>query len=547
MLRLRYSDIIDSEQRAQWEAAGIALPCRGLPAVAGRTAENPAWLHFGAGNILRSFIAPLADSLLDSGLADTGIIAAEAFDYDIIDKIYSPFDNLGIRAGMCSDGTLRLKVVASVTEAIRADVGIERLREIFRKPSLQMASFTITEKGYALADIQGNLTQTIREDMSSPPERARHVMALVTALLFERFRAGGAKLALVSMDNCSRNGERFRGSVITVAKAWMEHGFVNSGFVSYIEDENTVSFPWSMIDKITPRPSEEVKKTLERLGVEDMSPIVTSRGTFIAPFANAEIPQYLVIEDNFPAGRPPLEKADVYFTDRDTVNKAETMKVCTCLNPLHTALAICGCLMKYKTIAGEMQDSLLVSLVKRIGYSEGLPTVEDPKIFSPREFLREVLEERFPNPFIPDTPQRIVTDSSQKIPIRFGVTLKAYEGRPEGCEGLVGIPLAIAAWFRYLLGVDDELNPIELSGDPMMEELKKGLEGIVAGEPCSYRGQLKTFLSNKALFAVDLAEAGLAGKVESYFVSMLKGAGAVRDTLEKNLNRPNDESIERSV
>ena len=85
-----------------------------------------------------------------------------------------------------------------------------------------------------------------------------------------------------------------------------------------------------------------------------MDPITTSRGTFIAPFVNAEIPQYLVIEDIFPEGRPPLEEAGVYMTDRDTVNKVEKMKVTTCLNPLHTALAVFGCLLGDKKISDEM-------------------------------------------------------------------------------------------------------------------------------------------------------------------------------------------------
>lgn len=115
--------------------------------------------------------------------------------------------------------------------------------------------------------------------------------------------------------------------------------------MDYIEDERRV--PWSMIDKITPRPSQAVEASLAADGIEDMAPIVTARGTFIAPFVNAERPQYLVVEDRFPNGRSALEKAGVYMTDRDTVNRAERMKVTACLNPLHTALAVYGCLLRY--------------------------------------------------------------------------------------------------------------------------------------------------------------------------------------------------------
>lgn len=140
-----------------------------------------------------------------------------------------------------------------------------------------------------------------------------------------------------------------------------------------------------------------------------MRPVITSKRTYIAPFVNAEKPQYLVVEDRFPNGRPPLEQAGVYMTDRETVNKTERMKVTTCLNPLHTALAVYGCMLGYTLICDEMKDATLVKLVKRLGYVEGLPVVVDPGILSPKAFIDEVVEQRLPNPFMPDSPQRIAT------------------------------------------------------------------------------------------------------------------------------------------
>ena len=110
-----------------------------------------------------------------------------------------------------------------------------------------------------------------------------------------------------------------------------------------------------MIDKITPRPHPMVEKSLSDAGIEGMAPIVTDKKTFIAAFVNAEKPQYLVVEDKFPNGRPPLEKAGVYFCDRDTVNMCEKMKVTTCLNPLHTAMSMYGCLLGYTLICFSRQ------------------------------------------------------------------------------------------------------------------------------------------------------------------------------------------------
>ena len=139
----------------------------------------------------------------------------------------------------------------------------------------------------------------------------------------------GKPLAMVSMDNCSHNGAKLQGAIMEFVDAWKKNGQISDEEYAYLTEK--VSFPWSMIDKITPRPAPEIADQLEADGLEDMHPFVTSKNTYIAPFVNAERPQYLVIENDFPNGRPALDKAGVIFTDRDTVNKVEMMKVCTCL------------------------------------------------------------------------------------------------------------------------------------------------------------------------------------------------------------------------
>jgi fructuronate reductase len=524
----------------EWTKIGVATPDFDYPQMVAKTIAGPTWIHFGAGNIFRGFIAALQQQLLDDGKAVTGIIAADTFDYDIIDKIYQPFDNLSLLVSLKPDGTTDKRIIASVAESLKADtansVAMRRLIEIFINPGLQMVSFTITEKGYALSDSKGEFLPVIQNDLVAGPKNCKHVISIITALVYERYRRGKLPLALVSMDNCSHNGEKLQTSLLTIAKAWVGNGLAETGFLAYLNDGNTVSFPWSMIDKITPRPSKSIEKQLTELGIAGMAPIITSKNTFIAPFVNAEVSQYLVIEDQFPNGRPPLELAGVYFTDKDTVNKTEKMKVTTCLNPLHTTLAVFGCLLGYTSIAVEMKDPALKALVEKIGYREGMPVVVDPKIISPVNFIHEVIEERLPNPFIPDTPQRIATDTSQKLAIRFGETIKTYLA-DEGlmATSLFYIPLVIAGWCRYLLGVDDKLAPMALSADPMLAELTATLSGVKAGEPATYNGQLHTILANPVLFAVDLYEAGLGGKIESLFREMIAGVDAVRNTLTKYL------------
>jgi fructuronate reductase len=525
--------------KAGWAAAGVVLPQYDVNAVIANTKANPMWVHFGAGNIFRGFIGSLAQRMLNAGVTDRGIIAAETFDYGIITDIYDPFDNLTLNVILNADGSFGREIQAGIVEGIQADSSnpamMARLKEIFTNPSLQFISFTITEKGYALRRVDGSLMPVVVADMEEGPASARHAMSIVCAMLLERYNAGKYPLAVVSMDNCSHNGEKLQASVMEIANAWLAKGFVDQGFIDYLSDESTITFPWSMIDKITPRPAPVVQKALEESGIEGIAPIKTAKGTFIAPFVNAERPQYLVVEDKFPNGRPALEKAGVYFGDRDTVNKSETMKVTTCLNPLHTAMSVYGCMLGYTLIADEMKDADIVALIKRLGYVEGLPVVVNPGIIDPKAFIDEVVGERLPNPFMPDAPQRIATDTSQKIPVRYGETIKSYLKNGMDLNTLVSIPLAIAGWLRYLLGVGDNGEEIEVSADPMKADLQAKLAGIEVGNPASYKGQLKEILSNPVLFGTDLTKTVLADKIEQMFVEELAGPGAVRATLQKYL------------
>lgn len=527
------------KEASAWQEAGIKLPAYDVEKIAEETKKAPVWVHFGAGNIFRIFIGGLADKLIAQGELDKGITCVETFDFDVIDKIYTPYDNLVLAVTLKADGSTEKEVLGSLTEAIKAQSNVaeewNRLKEIFVNPALQMISFTITEKGYALKNAEGAFFPFIQADIDNGPEKPGAAMAVVCALLFERFKAGKYPISVVSMDNCSHNGEKLQNSILTMAKEWEKKGFVGADFVAYLSDEAQVAFPWSMIDKITPRPADSVCEELKKAGVEDMDPVITSKRTYIAPFVNAEGPQYLVIEDKFPNGRPALEKAGVYMTDRDTVNKVERMKVTTCLNPLHTALAVYGCVLGYTLIADEMKDEELNKLVHQIGPVEGMPVVTDPGILSPADFVDEVINVRIPNPFMPDAPQRIATDTSQKVGIRYGETIKSYVAKYGDAKKLTAIPLAIAGWCRYLLAVDDNGEKFELSADPMVPELTKQLEGIEVGKPETYNGQLKAILSNANIFGIDLYEAGLGEKIEGMFLEEIAGAGAVRATLKKYL------------
>ncbi|OON91703.1 MAG: mannitol dehydrogenase [Epulopiscium sp. Nele67-Bin001] len=509
-------------QTQMWEEKGISVPTFDVLKMRENTKQNPTWVHFGAGNIFRGFIAGIQNTLLEKGLVDTGIIAVDTFDEDIIDNIYKKYDDLVLLVKLKSNGDMQKQVLAGIGESVKGSDTV-RLKQIFENPTLQIVSFTVTEKGY----------QATAEDIDNGPDKPVHAMGVLCSLLLARFKANQAPITLISMDNCSNNGEILKTAVKDIALGWVKKGYINRDFLDYILTETLVAFPCTMIDKITPRPAKEVEDELTKLGIEDISPIVTSKNTFIAPFVNAEVAEYLVIEDKFTNSQPPFKEVDgVYVTDGNTVKQVETMKVTTCLNPLHTALAIYGVILGYDRIYKEMENPMLKTLVEKVGLEEGMKVVVDPLIINPKEFIDEVIYERFTNPFIPDDPARIATDTSQKVKIRFGETIKEYiKSDKLDVNDLTYIPLVIAGWLRYLMGVNDKGEHITLSPDPLMTQLQSKLQSVKLGG--SYNGEAKAILSDAQLFGVDLVECGLASKIEELFKELIAGIGAVEATLKK--------------
>ena len=453
-----------------------------------KTADSPTWLHIGAGNLFRIYLGRLWQYMLDFGLTDTGLVVWEGFDPEIIEKSFIPFDNECLAALLHSDGYMEFVRISSIAYAF---TDTNELYNIISKPTLQAASLTITEKGYK-AD--------------NPV-----IEHLITGL-YHRYKKGSPPISIVSLDNFSGNGQVLSDVCLTAAKNHNDEGFIH-----YLSLQ---SFPWTMIDKITPAPSEDISNELKKQGFKNMDIISTKKGTRTAGFVNGESSQYLVIEDNFPNGRVPLEEvenAGVFFTDRQTVLKADEMKVCCCLNPLHTILAICGKLLGMEKVYECMQHSGIVRLLQESA-KEALPVVENPGIIDPNEFLQEVLTQRFTNPFIPDTTERIVTDTSQKIPVRFGVTLRKLGGKSKV------IPLVIALWLRYMMGLDDTGKKIILAPDPKAPESVRVLEGQPLGNHINISKIVKDILG-------DICTDEFINSVQEYFNKLSSKINSVREIL----------------
>lgn len=233
---MKLTDILKKDfNRAEWETKGYELPEFDIAAVRQKTHDNPTWVHFGGGNIFRAFPAAILQGVLNTGKYDRGVIVAETFDYEVIDKAYRPYDNLSLLVSLQSAGTVEKKVIASVTESLKADMQSDdwsRLVEIFRNPSLEMISFTITEKGYSYNDA----------DLARGMEPV-FAMGKVCALLYERFKAGQLPLTVQSMDNCSHNGDKVKAGVMAYAGRWVSDGLVPAAFLDYLKDESKITLP----------------------------------------------------------------------------------------------------------------------------------------------------------------------------------------------------------------------------------------------------------------------------------------------------------------
>ena len=249
--------------KAAWEEKGYALPDFDYETVKKNTIENPFWVHFGVGNIFRAYQCNVAQNLLNAGVLDRGITAVEGYDYEIIEKMNRPHDDLSILVTLKGNGTVEKSVIGSVMESLALDAEDEaqftRLKEIFSKDSLQMCSFTITEKGYNLKTKDGSFMPQIAADLENGPEMPQSYIGKVAALVYARYLSGEKPVAMVSMDNCSHNGDKLKAAITTFAQKWAENQVAEAGFAAYVEDETKVSFPWTMIDNITPRPDASME------------------------------------------------------------------------------------------------------------------------------------------------------------------------------------------------------------------------------------------------------------------------------------------------
>ena len=464
-----------------------------------RSRVTPGIVHLGIGAFHRAHMAVYIDDLLPSH-PDWGIVGASLRRPDTRDAL-APQDYLYALAVRDASGT-SCRIIGSVLEVIDANTEREALLALMADPKIRLVSLTVTEKGYCHDPATGELDPRHPDIVHDLAHMDAPVSApgIIAAALARRRAAGVAPFTVMSCDNLPSNG-RTCGRIVTrfaelsdpVLGAWVRA---------------EVAFPSTMVDRIVPATTDADRAAvIEITGAEDAWPIVTE------PFTQ------WVIEDRFPAGRPPFESAGAQLVD--DVEPFERMKL-RMLNGSHSTLAYLGYLAGYQYVAEAIGDPAFRGLIHDLMTDEVMPTL--PMGRDELERYRNDLLARFANPALKHRTWQIAMDGSQKLPQRLLGTIR---DRLAAGQGISRLALGVAGWMRYVTGIDEKGDAIDVK-DPLATRLRtiadgaggdaeKLVEGLLGVEEIFGKNLPRnTSLSNavvgylKSLFAV-----GAAGTVRT--------------------------------
>ena len=402
-------------------------------------------VHFGPGAFFRAFNAVYTDEAMAAAGGDWGIVAVSLKSTTARDQLL-PQGGVYTSVSLGTDGETA-KPVGSVVDVLVAPEDPEAVIDLLANPNVKIASLTITEKGYGYDSATGGLDRAqsdIAADLANP-NFPKSAVGFVIAALKVRRQAGVPPFTVLSCDNLPSNGAVTRAVVLEYARE------VVPELMRWIEE--TVSFPSTMVDRITPATTDA---DLARLA--DQTGFVDQAAVFHEPF------RQWVIEDRFPTGRPAWDSAGAQFVQ--SVEAHETMKL-RCLNGTHSALAYLGYLAGYETIADTVADPVLAAFCERLWAEEIIPTVPPPEGEDLAAYTNALMT-RYRNPSIRHRTWQIAMDGSQKLPQRILGTIHDHlaEGRVPR-----GLCLVVAAWMRYVGGVDEADDAIDVR-DPLAERLR---------------------------------------------------------------------------
>ena len=440
-----------------------------------RTELIPGIVHLGIGAFHRAHQAYYTEAVLNQFGGNWGIVGSSLRSASVRDQLV-PQDCLYTLVERSGAGE-KLQVIGAVKDTLVGPEDPAALVAAMAQPSIKIVSLTVTEKGYCHNPATGNLNEShpdIVHDLQNL-EKPVSAIGFIVAALKSRFDHQQKAFTVLSCDNLPNNGEVLEKVVLQFAQK------ISPALAAWIKTNAT--FPSTMIDRIVPATTDDDRREIEaRLGVRDEGMVVCE------PFSQ------WVIEDKFADGRPEWEKVGALLVKDVRVFEKIKLRL---LNGAHSTMAYTGYLSGFHYISEVMEQPAFVNLVKTYMAREAGETVSAPAGFD-IEAYKQQLRERFANKALKHRTWQIAMDGSQKLPQRLLETLREQLGS----EGHIDILcLGVAAWIRYVSGVDEKGQVIEVS-DPLATELRAACAAN-QGNPAD---MVKAIVRIEKVFGTDLID-----------------------------------------
>lgn len=434
----------------------------------------PGMVHIGVGNFHRSHLATYMNDLFDSSFEENhqwGIVGAGVLSFDDAKrKILQPQDWLQTLVERDAD-SVKASVIASMTDFLPVDFENKeqhcQLQDMLMNPSIRIVSLTVTEGGYFLCDGNFNRSDAAVQKDAENPDAPCTVFGMMAKAIKQRRDAGMEIFTIMSCDNIPHNGKVVKEVVSGFAEL-----MYGSDFATWIEQN--VAFPNSMVDRITPGTTPEMREFVAaEYGLEDSSPI------FCEPF------RQWVLEDNFPSGRPSWEKLESVSFVQD-VAPYELMKI-RILNGGHASLCYPAALLDLEYVHEATEHPVIGPFLDALEREEMIPTIPPVPSTSLSEYW-ELIGKRFSNPTICDTISRICFDGSSRQP-KFIVPVA--RDALEANRKIEGLALVSALWCRYCQGTTESGKTIE-PNDPQWDRLQLNANRAVE-DPMAWLGMVDVY------------------------------------------------------
>ena len=438
-----------------------------------RSALKAGIVHLGIGAFHRAHQAFYTEAVLNQFGGDWGIIGCSLRSPTVREQL-APQDGLYTLVERSSDSE-KLQIVGAVKAVMVGPEDPSALVAVMADPAIKIVSMTVTEKGYCHDPATGNLNlknPDIQHDLENL-NKPRSAIGYLVSALKARMDAGVPSFTALSCDNLPNNGQVLEKALHQFAEQ------VSPELAQWVRSNTT--FPCTMIDRIVPATTDDDRQHVEELlGLRDEGTVFTE------PFTQ------WVIEDNFVNGRPAWEEVGAQLVDEVEIFEKIKLRL---LNGAHSTLAYSGYLAGFDYVSEVMAEPALVKMVETYHAREAGETVSAPEGFD-IEFYKGQLRDRFRNKSLKHRTWQIAMDGSQKLPQRL---LHTLWDQLQGAGHIDIITLGVAAWIRYVSGVDEKGQPIEVS-DPLADTLRAACDSA-KGDPAA---MVKAVVSIKEVFGSDL-------------------------------------------